>query len=189
MLPSGRGSDALPIRGSSNPAVLLKSERSNSVISSPELGEPLFQLNTISPQTNKTLTTVATIRRRRDRNAVTNFIVLVDCGDFLDLGVLLSDRAFDVDRAGFTGTGSLFGVASESDEIVARGSAVGSSDSKTNGSVAGVSFGSADAEMEDNTASEHHSGSISRFGNASDTASSRKTRMSLREIGLAPGKL
>lgn len=179
----------MPMRGSSNPDGLLKSERSISVISSPELGEPLFQLSTMSPQTNKTLTTVATIRTRRDRNAVTNLIVLVDCGDFLDLGVLLSDRAFDVDLAGFTGTGSLFGVASDSDESVARGSAAGSTDGKTNGSVACVSFGWSTAEIDDNIASEHHSGSISRVGNASDTASSRKTRMSLREIGLAPGKL
>ena len=69
----------LPMCGSSNPDVLLNSERSISVISSPEPDGPLFQFITTNPQTNKTLTTVATIRTRRDRNATTNLIVVVDC--------------------------------------------------------------------------------------------------------------
>lgn len=167
----------------------MNSERSISVISSPEPDGPLFQFSAINPQTNKTLTTVATIRTRRDRNAVNNLTTLDDCGGFFGREVLVSDRNLDVDLAGFTGTGSLFGVASESEELVARGSATGSTDSEAIGSVAGVSFGSAVAEIDDNTASEHHSGSISKFDSASDTVSSSKTRMSLREIGLRSGKL
>lgn len=175
------------MRGSSNPDVLLNSERSISSTSSPETDGPLFQFNTINPQTNKTLTTVATIRTRRDRNAANNLTTLVDRGD--DFDFFVSERNLDVDRAGLTGTGSLFGVASDSEEFTASGSAAGSTDGKAIGSVACVSLGSAVAEMEDNTAAEHHSGSNSKFDSASDTASSRTTRMSLREIGLGPGKL
>lgn len=179
----------LPMCGSSNPDVLLNSERSISVISSPEPDGPLFQFSTINPQTNKTLTTVATMRARRDRNAVISLIALVDCGDFFGRDVLDSDRNLELGRAGFAGTGSFCGAASESEELVAKGSATGSTDCDWIGSVAGVSFGPAVAEIDDNTAAEHHSGSISKFDSASDTASSRKTRMSLREIGLRPGKL
>lgn len=164
--------------------------------SSPELGEPLFQFSTISPQTNKTLTAVATIRTRRDRNAENNLFALDDCGNFFGREVLVSDLAFNVDRTGFTGTGSLFGVAAISEELIARGSAVGSTDCEVIGSVACAAFGPVVVfgsvvaeEIDDNTASEHHSGSISKFDSASDTASSRKTRMSLREIGGEPGKL
>jgi hypothetical protein len=189
MAPSGCGSDTLPMRGSSNPDASLNSERSISAISSLDPDGAFFQFNTISPQTNKTLTTVATIRTRRDRNTSTNLVVLVDCGGFFVREVLVSDRNLDVVRAGFTGTGSHFGVASESEELVGRGSAAGSTDFKRIASVACVPFGSVGAEIEDNTAAEHHSGSISKFDSDSDTVSSRKTRMSLRVIGVGLGKL
>lgn len=177
------------MRGSSKPETSLNSERSISATSSLVIDEPLFQVITINPQTNRTLTTVATIRTRRERSASTNFLVLDDGGDFFVRDVLVSDRNLDVDRVGFDGTGSRFGVASESVELAARGSAAGSIATKVIGSVARVSIGSVAAEIEDNTAAEHHSGSISNFGSDSDTASSRRTRMSLREIGLGLGKL
>lgn len=179
----------LPMCGSSNPDVLLKSERSNSVSSSPEFDEPLFQFSAISPQTNKTLTTVATIRTRRERKAVNKLIALADGGDFFGRDVLVSERNLDVDRTGFSGTGSFFGVASETEELTTRGSATGSTDRKRTGSAACESPGTVVAEIDDNTASEHHSGSIFNFDSASDTAISRKTKMSLREIGGGFGKL
>lgn len=153
------------------------------------LDEPLFQFITINPHTNKTLTTVAKIRTRRERIASTNRIVLVDCGDFFVFDVLVSDRNLGVDRAGFAGTRSLFGAASKGATFAARGSVAGSIAIEVIGSVARVSLGSVAEEIDDNTASEHHSGSISNFGSDSDTASSRKTRMSLREIDLGLGKL
>ena len=101
------------MRGSSKPETSLNSERSISATSSLVLDEPLFQFITIKPQTNRTLTTVATIRTRRERNAATNFIVLVERVDFFVRDVLDSNRSLGVDRAGFAGTGSTFGAASE----------------------------------------------------------------------------
>lgn len=175
--------------GSSKPDTLLNSARSISVMSSPELGEALFQFSTTSPQTNKTLTTVATIRTRRDRKAASNLFALAGCGVFFSRDVLASDRDLDVDPVGFAGKGLLVGVVSESDEFVTSGAAAGSIATKVIGSVAPASFGCAATEIEDNTAAEHHSDSISNFGDDSDTASSRKTRMSPREIGRGLGKL
>lgn len=177
------------MRGSSKLETSLNSERSISATSSLVIDEPLFQFITINPPTNRMLTTVATIRTRRERIATTNLIVLVDCGDFFVRDVLVSDRNLGMDRAGFARAGSLFGVASEPVEFATRGSAAGSIATKVIGSVAGVSFGGVAAEIDDNTTAEHHSGSTSKFGSDSDTASSRKTRMSLREIGVGPGKL
>ncbi|GDY06886.1 hypothetical protein LBMAG52_03720 [Planctomycetia bacterium] len=100
-----------------------------------------------------------------------------------------SARELAVVREGFTGTGSLFSVALESDELVVRDSATGSITSELTGSADCVSFGSVVVEIEDNTAAEHHSGSISNFGSDSDTASSGTTSMSLREIGVGLVKL
>lgn len=179
----------LPMCGSSNPDVLLNSERSNSVSSSPKFDEPLFQFSAISPQTNKTLTMVATICTRRERKAVNKLIALTDGADVFGRDVLVSERNLDVDRAGFTGTESLFGVVSETEEFAARGLATGSTDRERTGSTDCVLPGTVVSEIEDNTASEHHSGSISKFDSASDTAISRKTKMSLREIGGGFGKL
>ena len=179
--PSGCRSDSLPMRGSSNPVGLPNSERSSSAMSSPVPDEPLFQFITISPQTKTTLTTVATIRRGRDRNAATSLIVMVECGDCFVRGVLASDRDLTADRAGFSGAGTLFGAVSNSVKFAGTASVAGS--------VTGELIGTGMAEIEDNTATEHHSGSNSKFDSDSDTASSRKTRMSPRMIGLEPGKL
>ncbi len=136
---------------------------------------PFFQFSTISPQTNMTLMTVVTIRTRRDRNAASNLFALVGCGVFFSRDVLASERDLDVDPIDFAGKRLLVGVASESDDFVASGSAASSIATKVIGSVVRASSGSAAAEIEDNTAAEHHSGSISNFGDDSDTASSRKT--------------
>ncbi len=171
------------MRGSSKPERSVNSERSVSEILLVEPDVPLCQFSTMSPQMKMALMTVVTIRTRRDRNAANNLFALVGCSVFLSRGDL------DVDPVGFAGKGSLVGAVFKLEDFVASGPAASSIATKVIGSVVRASSGSATTEIEDNTAAEHHSGSISNFGDDLDTASSRKTRMSLREIGRRTGKL
>ncbi len=177
------------MRGSSNPDTLLNSARSISVISSSEPGVLFFKFSVTIPQMNKTLTTVDTIRTRRDRNAASNLFALAGCGIFFSRDVLASGRDLDVPPVGFVGKRLLIRVISESAEFVANGAATVSIATNVVGSSVPASFSSADSKIEDNTAAEHHSGSISNFDDDSDTASSCKTKMPLRKIGRNPGKL
>jgi hypothetical protein len=166
------------MRGLSNPGSLLKSERSTSAYSSLTLREPLRQFSAMRLTTNKTLSTVATIPKRRDRNRAIIPLARFGRGDLMCCGELAVDRGAAVDRVGGVIMESPVGNVAASAKIESHIVAI-----------AEPLIDSVGGGTSETAAVEHDSGSFSKTDNESNMASSPMTRTSIRNIGHHDGKL